>query len=165
MPSSAGAEHTIHSRIGEIKQRDQPIVVDFEKPSGEHQVLTFESYVTRADLKAALRSEGLAMLLGVRETSDSELDKLFDRLDADKDNSITRGEWQEFVAVRIKALLELYDQIGHTKKMGIVYAGNTITDVSAGLSAERQGVSVGWKIITVCPDFRLWMFAKDRHVC
>ena len=76
MPSSAGAEHTIHSRIGEIKQRDQPIVVDFEKPSGEHQVLTFESYVTRADLKAALRSEGLAMLLGVRETSDSELDKL-----------------------------------------------------------------------------------------
>ena len=63
MPSGAGAEHTIHSRIGEIKQRDQPIVVDFEKPSGEHQVLTFESYVTRADLKAALRSEGLAAIL------------------------------------------------------------------------------------------------------
>ena len=65
----------------------------------------------------------------------------------------------------MQVLLDLYDKIGHTKKMGIVYAGNTITDVSAGLSAERQGGSAGWKIITVCPDFRLWMFAKDRHVC
>ena len=49
----------------------------------------------------------------------------------------------------MQVLLDLYDKIGHTKKMGIVYAGNTITDVSAGLNAERQGVSVGWKIIEV----------------
>ena len=55
MPSHVGAEHFIHTRIGEIKKRDEPIVIDFELPSGEHKVLTFESYVTRADLKAALR--------------------------------------------------------------------------------------------------------------
>ena len=28
--------------------------------------------------------------------------------------------------------LELYDKIGHTKKMGIVYSANTVTDVSVG---------------------------------
>jgi hypothetical protein len=50
----------------------------------------------------------------------------------------------------LKEIVDIYDKIGHTKKMGIVYAGNTITDVSAGLSAERQGVSAGWKIHKVC---------------
>ena len=55
MPSNTGAEHFINSHIGEIKKRDEPIVIDFEKPNGEHVVVTFESYVTRADLKAALR--------------------------------------------------------------------------------------------------------------
>ena len=55
MPNNSGAERFINSHIGEIKRRDEPIVIDFEKPNGEHVVLTFESYVTRADLKAALR--------------------------------------------------------------------------------------------------------------
>ena len=55
MPSNPGAEHFIHTHIGQIKRRDEPIVIDFEQPNGEHVVLTFESYVTRADLKAALR--------------------------------------------------------------------------------------------------------------
>ena len=58
MPSSTGAEHTIHAHIGKIKAKDEPVVIDFELPSGEHKVLTFESYVTRADLKAALRHSG-----------------------------------------------------------------------------------------------------------
>ena len=57
MPSSTGAEHTIHAHIGKIKAKDEPVVIDFELPSGEHKVLTFESYVTRADLKAALRQD------------------------------------------------------------------------------------------------------------
>ena len=55
MPNNTGAERFINSHIGEIKRRDEPIVIDFEKPNGENAVLTFESYVTRADLKAALR--------------------------------------------------------------------------------------------------------------
>ena len=46
-------------------------------------------------------------------------------------------------------LLEMYDQIHHTKEMGIRYHGNTITDLIAGLSAERQGVCVGWRIYEV----------------
>ena len=55
MPNNTGAERFINSHIGGIKKRDEPIVIDFEKPNGEHVVVTFESYVTRADLKAALR--------------------------------------------------------------------------------------------------------------
>ena len=55
MPSDPGAELAIHSHIGEIKKKDVPVIIDFELPSGEHKVVTFESYVTRADLKAALR--------------------------------------------------------------------------------------------------------------
>ena len=55
MPNNTGAERFINSHIGETKRRDERIVIDFEKPNGEHAVLTFESYVTRADLKAALR--------------------------------------------------------------------------------------------------------------
>ena len=55
MPSDPGAELAIHSHIGEIKKQDVPVIIDFELPSGEHKVLTFESYVTRADLKAGLR--------------------------------------------------------------------------------------------------------------
>ena len=55
MPSNTGAELTISSHINDIKARNELIVIGFELPSGEHKVLTFESYVTRADLKAALR--------------------------------------------------------------------------------------------------------------
>ena len=39
-------------------------------------------------------------------------------------------------------LLALYDEIEHTKRMGIEYVGSSITDVRAGLSAERLGVCV-----------------------
>ena len=146
MPSNAGAEHTIHSHIGEIKAKDEPIVIDFELPSGEHKVLTFESYVTRADLKAAIRHGGalrvapcggrrchwispcavrcvgvawsgnrehyfstfrcstLAAMLGARSSeSDDDLDAIFDSLDSDKSNSITRAEWQDFVVAQMQA--------------------------------------------------------------
>ena len=47
-------------------------------------------------------------------------------------------------------LLELYDKIGHTKKMGITYSANSITNVSAGLQAEREGVCEGWRMCQVC---------------
>ena len=50
----------------------------------------------------------------------------------------------------VQELLELYDKIGHTKKMGIMYSANTVTDVSAGLQAEREGVRTGWRIGKVC---------------
>ena len=47
MPRGSGAEHTIHSHIGEIKRRDEAVVIEFELPSGESKTLRFESYVTR----------------------------------------------------------------------------------------------------------------------
>ena len=40
--------------------------------------------------------------------------------------------------------------IEHTKKMGIMYVGNTVTDIVPGTSAERQGVQPGWQIAVVC---------------
>ena len=43
----------------------------------------------------------------------------------------------------------MYDKIEHTKKMGIVYSANVITDVSAGGTAQRLGVQQGWKILAV----------------
>ena len=52
--------------------------------------------------------------------------------------------------MHMQELLELYDKIGHTKKMGIVYTASTITDVGVGLQAEQQGVCVGWRICKVC---------------
>ena len=55
MPRQPGAEQTIHHHIAAVKQRDKPIVIDFELPNGKHETLTFESYVTRADLKKALK--------------------------------------------------------------------------------------------------------------
>ena len=47
-------------------------------------------------------------------------------------------------------LLDLYDMIEHTKKMGIRYVGNEVTDIFPGASAERQGVQPGWQIVVVC---------------
>ena len=47
-------------------------------------------------------------------------------------------------------LVDLYDMIEHTKKMGIRYVGNEVTDVFPGASAERQGVQPGWQIAVVC---------------
>ena len=35
--------------------------------------------------------------------------------------------------VRTQELLDSYNKIEHTKKMGIVYAGNTVTRVVAGI--------------------------------
>ena len=48
-----------------------------------------------------------------------------------------------------KDLLGLYDKIGHTKKIGIAYASNVVTEVTAGLAAEQQGVEPKWKISEV----------------
>ena len=152
MPSNSGAERFINSHIGEIKKRDEPIVIDFQQPNGKyvkgsHVVVTFESYVTRADLKATLRqgvvlctalcfghvfgrdalscsaSTGgarygsggsidvcglsrdgtLAMMLGAKQGSEDDVDELFDSLDSDKSNSITRSEWQDFVSAKMQA--------------------------------------------------------------
>ena len=47
-------------------------------------------------------------------------------------------------------LFELYDKIGHTKKMGITYTRNMVSAVSVGLQAEREGVCTGWQIGKVC---------------
>ena len=55
MPSGHGAEHAIHEHIGGIKKRDERIVVEFEVPNGDGVTLTFESFVTKVDLKKALR--------------------------------------------------------------------------------------------------------------
>ena len=49
----------------------------------------------------------------------------------------------------LQELLELYDKIGHSKKMGIMYQANVITDVSAGLQADREGVCAGWRMCEV----------------
>ena len=46
-------------------------------------------------------------------------------------------------------LLGLYDEIEHTKEMGIEYSGNTVMKTVAGTSAERQGVRSGWRIAVV----------------
>ena len=52
-------------------------------------------------------------------------------------------------AVTIQDAVALYDKIGKTKKLGIVYSANTIANVSAGLQAEQQGVCTGWRICEV----------------
>ena len=68
-------------------------------PGSDDATLTFESYVTRADLKKALREhESLASVLGVDTRSEGELDALFEALDSDGDSSISRAEWRDFVA-------------------------------------------------------------------
>ena len=46
-------------------------------------------------------------------------------------------------------LLGLYGEIEHSKKMGVVYGGNTVTKTVAGTSAERHGVQSGWRIAVV----------------
>ena len=46
-------------------------------------------------------------------------------------------------------LLDLYDSIEHSKKLGIAYAGNTVTEVSAGGQADRLGVRPGWRISSI----------------
>ena len=69
-------------------------------PNSSDVTLIFESFVTKPDLKKALREhEALATVLGVDLRSDKELDILFDkyRLDWDGDTAITRGEWRDFV--------------------------------------------------------------------
>ena len=42
-------------------------------------------------------------VLGIREGTEAELDALFDLVDEDRSNSITRDEWHEFVGHRKKA--------------------------------------------------------------
>ena len=49
------------------------------------------------------RHNTLATMLGAKQGSDDELDAVFDRLDSDKSNSITRTEWLDFVEPRMKA--------------------------------------------------------------
>ena len=53
-------------------------------------------------------------------------------------------------AITIKGLMELYDKIRHTTKMGFTFSANSVTNVSAGLQAEREGVCKGWRICAVC---------------
>ena len=62
--------------------------------------MTFESFVTKPDLKRVLtQHEALASVLGVNLSSDQDLDTFFEkyRLDWDGDSAITRGEWHSFV--------------------------------------------------------------------
>ena len=69
-------------------------------PSGEDVTLTFESFVTKDDLKRALtQHKALASVLGANLSSDKELNALFDKhgLDSGQDSAITRGEWRAFV--------------------------------------------------------------------
>ena len=42
-------------------------------------------------------------MLGARHGSEDDLDVLFDSLDSDHSNSITRSEWQDFVSAKNKA--------------------------------------------------------------
>ena len=99
MPSSDGAEQTIHAYIGAIKERDERIIIKFHVPGSDDVTLTFESYVTRVDLKKALQEHtALALVLGVDPKCDSELDALFEALDSDGDSAISRAEWRDFVA-------------------------------------------------------------------
>jgi hypothetical protein len=60
----------------------------------------------------------------------------------------------------LQELLDLYDKLEHTKKMGIVYSANRVTDVSSGTSAERMGVQPGWRIAVVC-----WLHGGCVAVC
>ena len=61
--------------------------------------------------------------------------------------------------MRVQELLDLYDKLEHTKKMGIVYSANRVSDVSSGTSAERMGVQPGWQIAVVC-----CLGARDTHL-
>ena len=87
--------------VFEIASRASYITPYCTVPNGEEDVtLMFESFVTKHDLKRALRQhEALASVLGVNLDSDEELDELFDKydLDSDHDSAIIRGEWQAFV--------------------------------------------------------------------
>ena len=95
MPSD---EHTIHRNIGEIKKRNQRITIVFQVPNSDDVTLTFESFVTRVDLKQALSTNNaFAALLGVDPTSNSDVDQLFQVLDGDGDDCVSRDEWNRFV--------------------------------------------------------------------
>ena len=62
MPNGHGAERKIHTCIGELKKRDERIVVEFEVPGSDDVTHTFESFVTKVDLKKALRQQFLPFL-------------------------------------------------------------------------------------------------------
>ena len=49
------------------------------------------------------RDGTLAMMLGAKQGSEDDIDELFDSLDSDKSNSITRSEWQDFVSAKMQA--------------------------------------------------------------
>ena len=69
-------------------------------PGGSDVTLIFESFVTKPDLKKALRGhDALATVLGVDLRSDKELDTLFDSYPFEWDGStaITRRKWRDFV--------------------------------------------------------------------
>ena len=53
--------------------------------------------------------------------------------------------------------------MAHSKKTGIVYTGNTVTDVYAGLSAGRQGVQQQWRIGKVAVDTNGAMLRNDGN--
>ena len=120
MPSGNGAENRIHAHIGQIKSRDECIAIKFEGvtpylpafgtacptaymtacctvPNHEAVTVTFESFVTKTDLKGALRlHEALALVLGVSLSSDQDLHALFEKYDL-YNSAISRSEWRAFV--------------------------------------------------------------------
>jgi len=146
MPTEPGSESFIHGHFSKIKSKDTDIIIKFDLPDGSSKTLTFESYVTRDDLKQVLQGSTLATMLGAKRGSEEDLDELFNTLDADHDNAIEKLEWKDFVTDRMKDLDDLYDKLHHTKMMGIEYTGNTVLDMHKGLRAEAQGVQKGWKV-------------------
>lgn len=61
-------------------------------------------------------------------------------------HACARARTRTLARGRAQALLELYDRMGHSKRIGFKYSRNTVTDVVPGLQAEREGVSMGWRI-------------------
>ena len=49
------------------------------------------------------RDNTLATMLGAKQGSEDDLDEVFDSLDSDNSNSITRAEWHDFVSTKSKA--------------------------------------------------------------
>ena len=103
MPTEPGSESFIHGHFSKIKSKDTDIIIKFDLPDGSSKTLTFESYVTRDDLKQVLQGSTLATMLGAKRGSEEDLDELFNTLDADHDNAIEKLEWKDFVTDRMKA--------------------------------------------------------------
>ena len=58
----------------------------------------------------------------------------------------------------LQELLDVYNKIGDTKKMGVAYCCNTVIGINEGLQAERKGVCAGWRIDKVCWMAVVWLY-------